>query len=100
MRGWGLAVHLYNYSHIWNANTFNDRYDPNLLKKFEHVNDKQYYVEMEKEISDAFSQLPTDGKTKLLPSHLGVFILSHSRRIMNNFIHSIDGFRKNIYLLH
>ena len=32
--------------------------------------------------------------TKLLPSHLGVFILSHSKRIMNNFIHSIDGFRK------
>ena len=35
---------------------------------------------------------------KLLPSHLGVFILYHSKRIMNNFIHSIDGFRKpNIY---
>ena len=32
--------------------------------------------------------------TKLMPSHLGVFILAHSRRIMNNFILSIDGFKK------
>ena len=30
--------------------------------------------------------------TKLMPSHFRVFILAHSRRIMNNFILSIDGF--------
>ena len=40
-------------AHIWNANTFNDKYDPELFKKFEQVNDDQYYVEMEKEVTDA-----------------------------------------------
>ena len=28
-----------------------------------------------------------------MPSHLGSFILSHSKRIMNNFIECIDGFK-------
>ena len=62
-------------AHIWNANTFNDRYDPNLLKKFEQVNDEQYYVEMEKEITDAFSQLPTDGNDKIASKSLRCFHL-------------------------
>lgn len=36
--------------------------------------------------------------TSLMPSHLGSFILAHSRRIMNNFILEIDGFKeKHIY---
>ena len=83
---------------MWNANTFNNRYDPDLLKKFERINGEQYYVEMEKEITDVIDHSQSSGTTKLLPSHLGVFILSHSKRIMNNFIHSLDGYRKpNIY---
>ena len=28
-------------AHMWNANTFNNRYDPDLLKKFERINDEQ-----------------------------------------------------------
>ena len=82
-------------AYIWNENTFNAKCNPDQIKKFEQVNDDQYYVEMEKEITDVFDALPTDKakQTKLLPSHLGVFILSHSKRIMNNFIHSIDGFK-------
>ena len=53
---------------------------------------------MEREITDVIDHSLSDGTMKLLPSHLGVFILSHSKRIMNNFIRSIDGFRKpNIY---
>ena len=79
-------------THIWNTDTFNNRYDPDLFKKFERINDEQYYVEMEKEITDAIDHSQSDGTTKLLLSHLGGFILSHSKRIMNNFIHSIDGF--------
>ena len=81
-------------AHIWNDNTFNNRYDPDLLKKFERINDDQYYVEMKKEITDVIDHSQSNGTTKLLPSHLGVFILSHSKRIMNNFIHSIDAFKK------
>ena len=81
-------------AYIWNVNTFNSKCNPDVLKKFEQINEEQYYVEMKKEITDVFDQLPTDKKTKLSPSQLGVFILSHSKRLMNNFIHSIDGFRK------
>ena len=62
------------------------------------MNNVQCYVEMEKETTDVIDHSQSDGTTKLLQSHLGVFILSHSTRIMNNFIHSIDEFRKpNIY---
>ena len=34
-------------------------------------------------------------KVNALPAHLGVFVLSSSKRIMNNFIHAIDGFYTN-----
>ena len=30
-----------------------------------------------------------------LPLHLGVFVLSNSKRSMNNFIHAINGFFTN-----
>ena len=34
-------------------------------------------------------------KANTLPLQLAVFILSNSKRIMNNFIHAIDGFYTN-----
>ena len=38
-----------------------------------------------------------DEVTKLntMPLHLGAFVLSNSKRIMNNFIHAINGFYTN-----
>ena len=38
-----------------------------------------------------------DGVKKLntMPLHLGVFVLSNSKRIMNNFIHTVNGFYTN-----
>ena len=30
-----------------------------------------------------------------MPLHLGAFVLSNSKRIMNNFIHAINGFYAN-----
>ena len=50
-------------AYIWNANTFNNRYDP---KKFERINDEQYYVEMEKEISDVSSNVRDYGAPQLI----------------------------------
>ncbi|ESO94420.1 hypothetical protein LOTGIDRAFT_175418 [Lottia gigantea] len=41
----------------------------------------------EKETEDSKS-------TRLTPSHLGSFVLSHRKKIMNNFIHVINGFYK------
>ncbi|ESP04243.1 hypothetical protein LOTGIDRAFT_170940 [Lottia gigantea] len=43
----------------------------------------------EKEITTEDSK-----STRLTPSHLGSFVLSHSKKIMNNFIHVINGFYK------
>ena len=37
----------------------------------------------------------TQNQKQEVPIHLGPFILSHSRRIMNNFILEIDGFKSN-----
>ena len=34
-------------------------------------------------------------KLKFMPLHLGAFVLSNSERIMNNFIHTINGFYTN-----
>ena len=40
-------------------------------------------------------------KVNTLPLQLAVFILSNSKRIMNNFIHAIDGFYSNdVYYTH
>ena len=38
---------------------------------------------------------------KILPRHMGAFVLSSSRRIMKSFIREIDGFcNNNIYYAH
>ena len=34
-------------------------------------------------------------KVNILPLQLGAFVLSNSIRIMNNFIHAINGFHTN-----
>ena len=34
-------------------------------------------------------------KVNTMPLHLGAFVLSNSKRIMNNYIHALDGFYSN-----
>ena len=34
-------------------------------------------------------------KVNTMPLHLGAFVISNSKRIMNNYIHAINGFYKN-----
>ena len=34
-------------------------------------------------------------KANTMPLHLGAFVLCNSKRIMNNFIHAINGFYTN-----
>ena len=37
-------------------------------------------------------------KLNTMPLHLGAFVLSNSKRLMNNFIHAINGFyTKDVY---
>ena len=70
-------------THLWNENTLKKNYTDNV--KYEKIGDDLYYVE--EDIGDDLPKL-------LMPSHLGSFILSHSKRIMNNVILEIDGFKK------
>ena len=40
-------------------------------------------------------------KVNIMPRHLGVFVLSNSKRIMKKFIHAIDRFHTNgVYYTH
>ncbi|ESP03256.1 hypothetical protein LOTGIDRAFT_171603 [Lottia gigantea] len=76
---------------LWNGVTFQANFDSH-VKNYEKINDTQYFVEIqieEKEITAEDSK-----STRLTPSHLGSFVLSHSKKIMNNFIHVINGFNK------
>ncbi|ESP01415.1 hypothetical protein LOTGIDRAFT_157596 [Lottia gigantea] len=73
-----------NYEQVWktcrddNAVTQVSPLKLNVLSKIE-----------EKEITTEDSK-----STRLTPSYLGSFVLSHSKKIMNNFIHVINGFYK------
>ncbi|ESO99333.1 hypothetical protein LOTGIDRAFT_158419 [Lottia gigantea] len=69
--------------------TLKANYDSH-VKSYEKVNDSQYIVE----INEEEKEFIPPKSTRLTPSHLGSFVLSHSKKIMNNFIHVIDGFYK------
>ncbi|ESO87326.1 hypothetical protein LOTGIDRAFT_154823 [Lottia gigantea] len=76
--------------HLWNEETFRRNYDKH-VKKYDKLNETQYIVEINEEEKEF---VPPKDFTRLTPTHLGTFILCHSKRIMNNFIHVIDGFYK------
>ncbi|ESO92183.1 hypothetical protein LOTGIDRAFT_162839 [Lottia gigantea] len=75
--------------HPWSEATLKANYDSH-VKSYEKVNDSQYIVEINEEEKEFISPK----STRLTPSHLGSFVLSHSKKIMNNFIRVIDGFYK------
>ena len=55
--------------------------------------EQKYLVTILKDLDKSSNHDSEKVSTKLMPSHLGAFILSHSKRIMNNFIKEIDGFK-------
>ncbi|ESO88728.1 hypothetical protein LOTGIDRAFT_165512 [Lottia gigantea] len=75
--------------HLWNEATLKANFDSH-VKSYEKVNDSQYIVE----INEEEKEFIPPKSTRLTPSHLGPFVLSHSTKIMNNFIRVIDGFYK------
>jgi len=91
-------------SHLWSHKTLENSYTE-LVINYEKIKDDLYFVEKLNEetefsASNSFQIDVTKGDakakknvTRLMPSHLGSFILSHSRRIMNNFILAINGFK-------
>ena len=84
--------------HVWITQTWYSMFDPDLMINCDKINDNQWLVEMKKEQTEEAPNASNKEQdaTKLLPSHIGSFILSHSKRIMNNFVHLIDGFKKPI----
>ena len=62
-------------------------YDERILD-YQTINHGNYIVKLgdDEGLEDEFKKVNT------LPLHLAVFILSNSKRIMNNFLHAIDGF--------
>ncbi|ESP04158.1 hypothetical protein LOTGIDRAFT_170990 [Lottia gigantea] len=77
--------------HLWSEATLKANFDSH-VKSFPKVNETQYIVEINEEEKE-FDCTPPKS-TRLTPSHLGSFVLSHSKKIMNKFIHVIDGFYK------
>ncbi|ESP00355.1 hypothetical protein LOTGIDRAFT_173258 [Lottia gigantea] len=77
--------------HLWSEATLKANFDSH-VKSYPKVNETQYIVEINEEEKE-FDCTPPKS-TRLAPSHLGSFVLSHSKKIMNNFIHVIDGFYK------
>ncbi|ESO97163.1 hypothetical protein LOTGIDRAFT_174549 [Lottia gigantea] len=77
--------------HLWSEATLKANFDSH-VKSYPKVNETQYFIEINEEEKE-FDCTPPKS-TRLTPSHLGSFVLSHSKKIMNNFIHVIDGFYK------
>ncbi|ESP02059.1 hypothetical protein LOTGIDRAFT_157200 [Lottia gigantea] len=75
--------------HLWSEATLKANFDSH-VKSYEKVKDSQYIVQM----NDEEKEFIPPKSTRLTPSHLGSFVLSHSKKIMNNFIRVIDGFYK------
>ncbi|ESO97224.1 hypothetical protein LOTGIDRAFT_174507 [Lottia gigantea] len=89
--GKSIQKDIFTTRHLWNEATLQANFDSH-IKTYEKIIDTQYIVETEIEEKEITTE---DSKsTRLTPSHLGSFALSHSKKIMNNFIHVIDGFYK------
>ena len=73
-------------SEYWMQTEYNER-----VKDYWKISGINYIVKM---VDDAGLEDEVK-KLKNMPLHLGAFVLSNSKRIMNNFIHAIDGFYTN-----
>ena len=74
-------------SEAWMMSEYDER-----VKDFWKISDNNYIVKM---IDDAGLEDEVK-KISTMPLHLGAFVLSNSKRIMNNFIHAVDGFYSNV----
>ena len=73
-------------SQMWMESEYDER-----VKDYWKISGINYIVKMidDKGLEDEIKKLNT------VPLHLGGFVLSNSKRIMNNFIHAINGFYTN-----
>ena len=73
-------------SEAWMMSEYDER-----VKDYWKISGIKYIVKM---IDDAGLEDEVK-KLNTMPLHLGAFVLLNSRRIMNNFIHAINGFYTN-----
>ena len=73
-------------SEMWMMTEYDER-----VLDYQKINHGNYIVKMKDDegLEDEVK------KTNTLPLQLAVFLLSNSKRIMNNFLHAIDGFHTN-----
>ena len=73
-------------SEMWMKTEYDER-----VKEYWKISNINYIVKMidDKGLEDEIKKINT------MPLHLGAFVLSNSKRIMNSFIHAIDGFYTN-----
>ena len=73
-------------SEVWMMTEYDER-----VKDYWKISGNNYIVKMfdDAGLEDEVKKLNT------MPLHLGAFVLSNSKRIMNNFIHAINGFYTN-----
>ena len=73
-------------SEYWMMTEYDER-----VKDYWKISGINYIVKMiaDKGLEDEIKKINT------MPLHLGAFVLSNSKRIMNNFIHAINGFYTN-----
>ena len=74
-------------SEAWMMSEYDER-----VKDYWRISHGNYLVKMidDKGLEDKVKKLNT------MPLHLGAFVLSNSKRIMNNFMHAINGFLQMI----
>ena len=73
-------------SEMWMMTEYDER-----VLDYQKINYGKYIVKMKDDegLQDEVKKVNT------MPLHLGAFVLSDSKRIMNNFIHAFDGFYTN-----
>src|SRR5438093_9557145 len=78
---------------IWSEATLKENFDETIMD-FQQIKSGMYVVQKKEDSGlDCVKARKRGNKTRDVPTHLGAFILAHSRRIMNNFIIEIDGFK-------
>ena len=89
--------------HIWSTSTLKNNYDDSIPERHELLpniwivmrrKDKEQVDVTKQEMKDGLiKSSKEDDESREVPLHLGSFILAHSKRIMNNFIITINGFK-------
>jgi hypothetical protein len=89
--------------HVWSTKKLKANYDDLIMSRTE-IRDGVWIVQRKKEVDnvdvtkeESENDIIKKGKKEKtcseVPHHLGSFILAHARRLMNNFILAIDGFK-------